>query len=336
MKKRDYDVADLDQISDYATISQVAHMYYDLGILQPRIAEKLYFSRSKVSRMLSKARELGIVDIKVKRFVNRLPNIENVLFEKFPQTRCIVLTSFDDARGEESTIDAITNFAAMYVSDRVKGECVIGITGGGTISRVAGKLQKIHPCRAQVVQLIGASTNTYVAGDLRYQINHVSKVYEAEGHFLNTPLYIDDLYAKEILLRDPTIESVFSLMKKCDLVLTGIGIFDVSGDMPDWYGYINDAHREELRRLGAVGSLCAQYFDREGRLLDCEWNRKCIAMPWRDMKSARETIAIAAGERKAAPILAALRGQLADIIITDANTAARVIELNRQIDGKER
>lgn len=40
---------------EYAVISQVAHMYYDLNMLQPEIAEKLFFSRSKVSRMLKQA-----------------------------------------------------------------------------------------------------------------------------------------------------------------------------------------------------------------------------------------------------------------------------------------
>ena len=50
---------------EYALISQVAHMYYDLDMLQPEIAAKLYFSRSKVSRMLTQAKKLGIVEIRV-------------------------------------------------------------------------------------------------------------------------------------------------------------------------------------------------------------------------------------------------------------------------------
>ena len=48
-----------------ALYSQVAHMYYEQGMQQPEIAEKLYFSRSKVCRILQKAQEMGIVDIKV-------------------------------------------------------------------------------------------------------------------------------------------------------------------------------------------------------------------------------------------------------------------------------
>ena len=52
-----------------AIYSQVAHMYYELGMMQPEIAEKLYFSRSKVSMILKKSQELGIVYINLKKYL---------------------------------------------------------------------------------------------------------------------------------------------------------------------------------------------------------------------------------------------------------------------------
>ena len=53
-------------LQEYAFLSQVADMYYNQNMMQADIAKRLYFSRSKVSRLLTRAREIGIVDIEVK------------------------------------------------------------------------------------------------------------------------------------------------------------------------------------------------------------------------------------------------------------------------------
>ena len=53
-------------LQEYAFLSQVADMYYNQNMMQADIARRLRFSRSKVSRLLTRARETGIVDIEVK------------------------------------------------------------------------------------------------------------------------------------------------------------------------------------------------------------------------------------------------------------------------------
>lgn len=315
---------------EMAMLSQVAHMYYDLGMLQPDIARALFFSRSKVSRMLKKAQDVGIVEIRVKRYLSRMPSYERKLEETFGLKTAIVLNNYGDDR--ENSDEALVNYAAMYISGKLKGERVLGITGSHLVTKTVHKLKKVHECNLKVVQTIGATINHDISGDL---VNYIAQTYDGKAYFLNTPVYVDDLYAKEVLLRDPAVTETFSLFKRCDLLLMGIGRFDLHGDMPLWFGYMTERHRQEMESKGAVGSICALFYDINGQLLDSEWNRKCITIPWHDIANASQRIAIARGQSKVKSILGALRGHLTDVLVTDMTTAAAVLEMQSVLSAKE-
>ena len=47
-------------------LATVANLYYNSEMTQNEIAARMYTSRSKISRMLKEARELGIVEISIK------------------------------------------------------------------------------------------------------------------------------------------------------------------------------------------------------------------------------------------------------------------------------
>ena len=46
-------------------LASVANLYYNVEMTQNQIAERFFTSRSKISRMLKEARQLGIVEIKI-------------------------------------------------------------------------------------------------------------------------------------------------------------------------------------------------------------------------------------------------------------------------------
>lgn len=316
---------------EYALLSQVAHMYYDLNMQQPEIAEKLYFSRSKVSRMLTQARKLGIVEINVRHIVDRTAPLEKKLCSTFGLTDAVVITSFE-TESRQDVFQSLTDFAALHISSLIKGKCKVGISNGKTINAVVKKLHRQNPCTLEVVQLIGSTGNTYVSEESRHLVDDVLKTFSGEGYFLNAPMYIDDVYAKEILLRDPAVSDVFDHMRGCGMLLTGVGALqDLGKGVHHLYGYQTQRHVEELRAGGAVGSVCAQYFDIDGKPVESEWNSKCVAMPLEDVRTNSMTIGIATGEAKIMPILGALRGSILNVLITDASTASGVLEAQEEL-----
>ena len=323
------------QVKELAQISQVAHMYYNLNMLQSEIADKLFFSRSKVSRMLDKARELGVVEIKIRRIFDRAASVEENLKASFGLKEAIVITTYDE--NQDELFDTITDFAAAYVSNCIKGDCTVGITRGKTIIGLVNKLVKLNECNVRVAQLMGAAGDPNTSAESRELVNKVSQIYSGTSYYLNVPLYVDDLYAKEILLKDPVLQKTFQVMQQCDIVLTGLGGFNAETvnsleAANNWFEYLAEKHILELRNKGAVGSICAQFFDIDGKHIACEWNKKCIGMPFEHIKDSSLTIGIVSGPEKTMPLLGALRGRLLDVVVTDINTVLNVLEIQKAMN----
>ena len=315
-------------LREYAFLSQVADMYYNQGMLQAEIARNLYFSRSKVSRLLTQARELGIVDIKVKQITDRVPSLESALKKTFGIKDAVVISNFHSNTQEVSLPDVVADFASVYVSNLLRGNCIIGISNGRAVNRVTSRITKMHSCNLDIVQIIGSGSNVNQALESRDQVSRIQSIFPgSRTHFLNAPLYMDNAFAREQLLQDPTISDIFGLMKKCDIVLTGIGLFDPSRFLTTEIirEYQLEHHARELEEKGAVGSICAKYYDINGKYIDCEWNEKSITMPFEDVLANRMTVGVACGSNKILPILGALRAGLLNVLITNADTASTVL-----------
>ena len=63
-------------------MTRVARLYYDDGIRQPEIAQRLRLSQPKVSRLLKQAQELGIVRISVRPPSGTDPALEQALEDR--------------------------------------------------------------------------------------------------------------------------------------------------------------------------------------------------------------------------------------------------------------
>ena len=100
---------------EYAVLASIAHLYYDLGMLQPEIAERFQFSRSKVSRLLQRALDLGIVEIKVHPILDRVRPLEEGLITNFGLKDAVVVSTYDHEYAP-NTVDSVMDFAATYVA----------------------------------------------------------------------------------------------------------------------------------------------------------------------------------------------------------------------------
>ena len=320
-------------LQEYAFLSQIADMYYNQNMMQAEIAKRLYFSRSKISRLLTRAREVGIVDIKVKHVRDRVPSVEKVFRKSFGLKDAVIFTNFEGDTYDQ-TLDAATDFASIYVSNLLKGHMRIGVASGNAADRTNRKIRPIHNCQLDVVQLIGTISNSQQAIESREIINNLATTFHGTGYYLNTPIYMDNAFARSQLLMDPNVREVTELMNKCDLIITGLGGIDVNrlktAEMIREYQ--TEAQAKELQEKGAVGCVCMLYYDINGNYVDCEWNEKCICMSMDDVKKNPMTVAVAVGDYKVSSILGALRGGIPNVLITDVTTATKVLMKNEELN----
>ena len=77
----------------------------------------------------------------------------------------------------------------------------------------------------------------------------------------------------------------------------------------------------QLRDQGAVGDINLRYFDRQGRAIPSDLDRRTISLTIEEIRRIDRVIVVAGGRRKFKAIAAALHGRLPDVLITDSTTA---------------
>jgi DNA-binding transcriptional regulator LsrR (DeoR family) len=321
-------------LQEYAFLSQIADMYYNQNMQQSDIARQLFFSRSTVSRLLARAREVGIVDIRVRQVRDRIPSMEEVFCRTFGLKDAVIISCFE-RDSYDRTLDALTDFASIYTSNLLKGKKRFGIASGTAADRTIRKIHPIHECELEVVQLIGTASNAHQAVEARELRVHLAELFHGDSYELRTPIYMDNAMAREALLNDPNVRRVMDMMEHCDIVLTGLGGIDVSRlkTAEIIREYQTEAQAQELKEKGAVGCVCMMYYDINGNYVPCEWNEKCICLHLDKVRKNQMTVAVACGDHKIMTILGALRGHLPNVLITDVNTAAKVLSRNEELFG---
>ena len=321
-------------LQEYAFLSQIADMYYNKNMQQADIARELFFSRSTVSRLLARARETGIVDIRVRQVRDRIPSMEEIFCRTFGLRDAVIISSFE-GDSYDRTLDALTDFASIYTSNLLKGKKRIGIASGASADRTIRKIHPIHDCRLEVIQLIGTVSNAHQAVEARDLRVHLAELFNGSSYELSTPIYMDNPIARSALLQDPNVRRVMDMMAQCDIILTGLGNIDVSRlkTAEIIREYQTEAQAQELKEKGAVGCVCMMYYDINGDMVPCEWNEKCISLHLEEVRKNHMTVAVACGEEKTLTILGALRGKIPNVLITDVETAARVLKKNEELFG---
>ncbi len=64
---------------DYRLLNKVSRYYYESNLSEEQIANRLHLSRSKVSRILKQAREVGVVQINIISPSGIFPELEHQL-----------------------------------------------------------------------------------------------------------------------------------------------------------------------------------------------------------------------------------------------------------------
>ena len=79
-------------------ISKVSQLYYLENYMQKDIAKKMSISRVAVSRILSKAKKLKLVEIKVNNLKDSFQNLELEIEKKFRLNECTIVSPFENEK----------------------------------------------------------------------------------------------------------------------------------------------------------------------------------------------------------------------------------------------
>lgn len=309
-------------------IAEVARMYYEENLPQNVIAKKLFFSKSKVSRLLQKAKELHVVEIQINYPLKQSSKLEAILKERYHLKDAIVITDANAEENKEFIIKRLGEQAARYIDDLLQDGDSIGLSWGRTLNQM---VQQLHPKlqkNVKIVQLTGGSAEGYHTGlDTANLVRKMAEKYNGTQTMLYAPLYVKSDLVIEELMKEPIIKQTFKEIEQLTYIVTGIASMRTKDLVGTWAGYLDDAIRARLIREGAVGYMCGHFFDAKGNSINDPIEKNIIGIQLDQLQQNKGVIAIAGGINKALAIHAALLGGYIDYLITDSRIAEKILSL---------
>lgn len=311
-------------------LGQVAAWYYEDQLDQREIGARIGRSRSMVSRLLTEARDRGIVEIRVRLPLRTDQRLEERLVASFGlgQAHVVAGTETDD----DTLIRRIGRLGARAVQGRLRSTMTVTIGWGASLHRVVSAMPEIQLDDVMVLQVMG----TVGDGDPEVDGADLARTLAGRlnGDFrtLAAPLIVDRREAARSLLQDRTIAATLAMAEQAELAITGIGSIDshISGLVRA--GYFDERAIHRLRDMGVVGDIMGYLIDARGEVVDLVENERVVALHPDRLAGIGTVVGVAGGVAKAAAITAALRSGRLDVLVTDAATAARVLEMHHADD----
>lgn len=300
---------------------RIALMYHQRGLSQPRIASHLGLSQARVSQLLQAAAEEGIVETTVHVPDGMFSDVEAALEERYGVREVVVVDLGPGSAREERR--ALGLAAAPRVQRALEGQDVIGVSAWSETLVEMVEVMKPSLARARYV------VNTFGGfGPASSQMNarlteRLARLCRARPVYVLGPGVVSSRAALAALRRERWFREVSSLYERLTLLLVGIGGAVPSRVVLD-SGYMDDRDKAELRRRGAVGDICLQYFDARGRPVRTSVTQRILGIGLEQVRGAR-TLAVAGGRGKFLAVRGALRGGWLDALVTDLATAQRLL-----------
>ena len=314
----------MSRLDEIRLTAKVARMYYDQGIRQQEITERLGIHQSRVSRLLKRAREANIVRISVATPAGFFPDMEEALESRFQLKEAVVIDSDGD---EERVVRDLGAAAAYYLETTIKPQMNLGISSWSR--SLFSMVDALHPSSAgvggKVVQILGGVGNPSTQYQAMLLAQRLAGLIGASPVLLQAPGIVGSAEAKAVLVGDASVQEAASLFSQLDLALVGIGSLQPSSLLASSGNSFSEGERRKLHEAGAVGDICFQYIDAQGKPVPSALMSRVIGIDLKTLKRTPRVVGIAGGESKIPAMLASLRGKWINVLITDRATAQALI-----------
>ncbi|WP_083531159.1 sugar-binding transcriptional regulator [Pararhizobium antarcticum] len=293
-----------------------AWLYYEEGLKQDEIAERLGISRASVFNLLQKARDEGIVTITIDPTRLERADLSVELKEKGGLLECYVLPAGGSAA---ALYDRIGRLGARILEQKIENDDVIGVAWGRTVMSLSKALSPANKPGVTVAQVTGSSIATYDFSPELCTSNIAARL-NARCVNLHAPGVVSNPSMKTLLMQEPIIEQHFTLLRQCTKTL--FGVTHLSGPtLLEDSGVMTEELLLQYQKKGAVGFASGYFFDPDGTIIRTGFDDRHIVMPIEDFINVPRRICIGGGAEKITAIQGMLKAALANVLITDQDTA---------------
>ncbi|QCR52340.1 transcriptional regulator [Brachybacterium sp. SGAir0954] len=311
---------------DTAVVVRAARLYYELGRSQTEVAEELGLSRSNVSRILTQARDRGIVEITIHDPdgpPRRDETLEAALRSAF-SLREVHVVSAPRTPG----IDAVAREGAALLSRRAPQVGSIGVSWGQTVQSVVAALESLHLRPApRVLPLVGGHSALDQLDAGESVLRTLASRLGARAETLYAPAVLESATAVATLRGESSIGSVLEAAAQVELALVGIGSAGVhSSPHIVELMRLDAAERERFLAQRPAGDVCGRFVDGDGVPLGAPTDQRVLAVTFSELLRVPEVLGVAAGAEKAPGVIGVLRSGAIHTLVVDTDLARAMLE----------
>lgn len=298
-------------------LAYVARRYYLEDQRQSDIAKELGVSRPLISRMLSEARELGVVEITIHEPRARMENLLERL-RSFCAIQNGVLV--EDGMDEDETNCALSQGAVELL--QTIGARRLGVGWGYLIGQLVTWLESNPQLNSSITDICPLVGNASIPAR-NYQSNEnvrlMAQQFGAAPHFLYLPALPDNLEEKRLLCSTEIYHQIEQQWDGIDTALVNIGNYPSSPDFASLVRY-----GDLLQKQRACGRMLVYYFNEDGTVIQSDQDF-AIQIPLEALRRCPNIVGVCSANTSAKALRGALRSGILTHIVARANLAQMLL-----------
>ncbi len=299
-------------------LAYVARRYYLEDQKQSDIAKELGVSRPLISRMLSEARELGVVEITIHEPGARAANLlDRLRLSGSIQGGILV----EDGEDDDATNRLLSQGAVELL--RQLGTRRLGVGWGYLIGQLVTWLEENPQLNSTVSDICPLVGNASIPAR-NYQSNEnvrlMAQQLGASPHFLYLPALPESLEEKQVLCSTEVYRQIYQQWEQIDTALVNIGNYPSSPDFASLVRY-----GSLLQQQHACGRMLVYYFNEEGTVIQSDQDF-AIQVPIDTLKQCPQIIGVCSANTSTKALLGAIRSKFFTHIVARAELVKTLLD----------
>ncbi|TFD69630.1 sugar-binding transcriptional regulator [Cryobacterium sp. Hb1] len=311
-------------------MTKVARMYYTHGIRQIEIASTLGISQARVSRLLQAAEHAKIVRTIVVIPEGLHAEVEEDLQKRYGLSQVHIVEALDP--NDEAGINRdLGEAAALILSAMQLSGKTIGFTSWSRSLR--SLVATLEPSKkkksgaTRIVEMLGDVGPPQSQHDSTRSTQRFADLIGGTPLFIRAPGVLSSAEVREAMISyDAHTREAIAALDELDVALVGIGTCNIDAPLEPGGNFFTVEQFAMAKSLGAVGQINLRFIDAEGIPLESELDSLVIGVTLAQLPAQGGRFAVAGGRSKYEAVRAALRGHWIDTLITDMETAERLLQ----------
>ncbi len=306
---------------------EVSKLYYVENRNQAEIARKIGISRPQVSRYLKRAKEIGIVEIKLNIPEDDDSNYMEERLKEILNLKTVFITpKTANVSDEEDRIKKLGFNSIKFISKLIMESKFVGVGWGRTLySMILNMEYMSDKSKISFLPLIGGTGQTAPHYQVNTLVDRLAEKYGGNRIFLNAPAFFqsETFYLEN--LKDGRVSTVTQLWNKIDLAIIGLG-------SPIQYSEVLRSEIAPVTLLklikeNPVGDILGRFFNSDGCLITKEDDWNILGIPLECLPKIEKVACIAEGNEKVRGIISAARNKYFNILVTNHETGEQLLKL---------